>query len=233
MSTKLKDLPSATLLPRERLIQEGRAALETHELIAMFLRTGIQGCNVLEVSKLLLQQVGSLKILAKLEAHEIAQQCKGIGLVKAATLAAAFELGERAAQEAVIHHPMKSASAVYDYLSPETYSLTQEKAFALLLNSKLSIIRKVDVSSGTVNETIVHPRDVLRVALQFNAHSFILAHNHPSGDPTPSEADRRMTQQISAAAKIMGIPMRDHVILGSPSVERRYPYYSFASNGEC
>lgn len=218
------------LLPREKLTAKGRASLTDEELIALFLRTGVPGCGVVELAALLKQRAGSLAALAALDPGDIVQLCKGIGPAKAATLAAVFELGRRAATEHRQGLVLRSASAVYDYMAQELRHLDQEHMYVLMLNVRAELIRRVELGRGTLTRVIIHPRDVYREALRANAHSILLVHNHPSGHPTPSEADKELTNQVINAGKLMLIPIVDHIIIAAPT-DGNPPYYSFRENG--
>ena len=225
-SPKLLDLAEDER-PREKLIQRGRAALSDEELIAIFLRTGLRGCNVLELAARLKRAAGSLTALGSMEAREIAKCCKGIGSAKAATLAAVFELGQRAVKENLKRIDMGTPAAVYEYLAGELRYEQQEHFVALMLDSRRHLIRRCTISKGTINRTMVHPRDVFREAITSNAASIILAHNHPSGDPSPSKLDRELTRELVNAGDAMHIPITDHLIIGTGST----PYYSFREHG--
>lgn len=220
-------LTATDLLPREKLAASGRAALSDEELIALFLRTGIPGCNVMELSRDLIRKAGSLANLGRMEADDLQSLCKGIGIAKAATLTAAFELGRRAVQERKESIVIQGPQHVYDYLAPEMIWLNQEHIVALLLDIRKNLIRKVDLTIGSLTASLIHPRDIFRPVIKYNAHCFILAHNHPSGDPSPSEADRLLTDSVEKAGKIMHIRMIDHVVIGTASATRDQPYYSF------
>lgn len=213
--------------PREKLIQRGRAALSDEELIAIFLRTGLRGCNVLELAARLKRAAGSLTALGSMEAREIAKCCKGIGSAKAATLAAVFELGHRAVKESFKRIDMGTPAAVYEYLAGELRYEQQEHFVALMLDTRRHLIRRCTISKGTINRTMVHPRDVFREAITSNAASIILAHNHPSGDVSPSKLDRELTRELVNAGDAMHIPITDHIIIGTGSI----PYYSFREHG--
>lgn len=225
-SPKLLDLAEDER-PREKLIQRGRAALSDEELIAIFLRTGLRGCNVLELAARLKRAAGSLTALGSMEAREIAKCCKGIGSAKAATLAAVFELGQRAVRENLKRIDMGTPAAVYEYLAGELRYEQQEHFIALMLDSRRHLIRRCTISKGTINRTMVHPRDVFREAITSNAASIILAHNHPSGDVSPSKLDRELTRELINAGDAMHIPITDHLIIGTGST----PYYSFREHG--
>ena len=228
------ELPGKKLLdmaederPREKLIQRGRAALSDEELIAIFLRTGLQGCNVLELAARLKRAAGSLTALGRMEAREITQCCKGIGGAKAATLAAVFELGHRAVKESLARVDMSTPQAVYEYLAGDLRYEQQENFVVLMLDTRRHLIRSSNISKGTLNRTMVHPRDVFREAIVSNASSIIVAHNHPSGDPTPSKLDRELTRELVNAGLTLHIPVLDHLIIGTGST----PYFSFREHG--
>lgn len=228
------ELPGKKLLdmaederPREKLIQRGRAALSDEELIAIFLRTGLQGCNVLELAARLKRAAGSLTALGRMEAREITQCCKGIGGAKAATLAAVFELGHRAVKESLARVDMSTPQSVYEYLAGDLRYEQQENFVVLMLDTRRHLIRRSNISKGTLNRTMVHPRDVFREAIVSNASSIIVAHNHPSGDPTPSKLDRELTRELVNAGLTLHIPVLDHLIIGTGST----PYFSFREHG--
>lgn len=230
---RMTDLPAQDL-PREKLARAGRASLTDEELIAIFLRTGVPGCNVLELAGKLKRAAGSLAALGALEAEDITHllgEGKGIGRAKAATLAAVFELGQRAVKEQVRAKAMNTPEQVYEYLSGDLRFETQENMVALLLDSQHKLIRRVRVGLGTLTRVMVHPRDVFGPAVRYKASSLILAHNHPSGDPRPSNADRLLTEELKKAADVMRVRLLDHVIIGAPAPNRKKPYFSFADDG--
>ena len=227
---KLLDIAEAER-PREKLLQKGRAALTDEELIAIFLRTGLKGCNVLELSARLKRAAGSLTDLGRMEAREITQCCKGIGAAKAATLAAVFELGHRAVKEEIVREDMNSPQAVYEYLAGDLRYEQQEIFVALMLDTRRHLIRRCNISKGTLNRTMVHPRDVFREAFLCNANSIIIAHNHPSGDPTPSRPDRELTRELVNAGITLHLPILDHIIVGANRGPSTPPYFSFREKG--
>lgn len=223
---KLQDLPFQSL-PREKLLRQGRHSLSNAELLAIFLRMGIKGKNVLDMSSDLIQSAGSLDALAHMEAAEIADICKGIGMAKAATLSAAFELGARALRETLARQPIQTPEDVYDYLVTAMRWKDKETVLVLLLDTKSRLIKPVEISSGTLNESIAHPRDILRPAVIHNAYGFVLAHNHPSGNPAPSRPDDLLTERVRECAKLLGVRFLDHVIIGKPTETDRRNYYSY------
>lgn len=223
---KLQDLPSQSL-PREKLIRQGRHSLNNAELLAIFLRMGIKGKNVLDMSSDLIHSAGSLDALAHMEAAEIADICKGIGMAKASTLCAAFELGARALRETLTRCPLHAPEDVYDYLMTSMRWKDKETVLVLLMDAKCRLIKPVDISSGTLNESIAHPRDILRPAVIHNAYGFILAHNHPSGNPAPSRTDDLLTERVRDSAKLLGVRFLDHIIIGKPTETTQRNYYSY------
>ncbi len=218
--------------PREKLIRLGRSVLTDEELIAIFLRTGLHGCNVLELASRLKRQAGSLAALGAMEAADILALSKGIGPAKAATLAAVFELGQRAVREQLASLPMADAATVYHYLAGELRYEEQENLIALLLDARHRLIKRVSIYRGTLTRLIIHPRDVFREAVRHNASAIIIVHNHPSGDPSPSKPDEQFTSEIIAAGKLLRIPVLDHVIIGSPATNRPKAWYSFREAGK-
>ena len=155
---------------------------------------------------------------------------KGVGPAKAVQLAAAFGLGQRLAFETIAARPMERPEAVYELLGAEMRTLERESLRVVLLDTKLHLLRVEEISLGSLNETTAHPREILRPAVVYAAFAFVLVHNHPSGDPTPSDADRRMTRKLIEAANLLQIRMNDHIIIGAPQPGKR-PYFSFAEAG--
>ncbi len=228
---QLRDMNESDL-PREKLMRLGRSMLTDEELIAIFLRTGLHGCNVLELAAQLKRKAGSLAALGTMEASDLLTLCKGIGPAKAATLAAVFELGQRAVKEELAALPMADASTVYHYLAGDLRYEEQENLIVLLLDSRHRLLRRVPVYRGTLTRLIIHPRDIFREAIRHNASSLIIVHNHPSGDPAPSRPDEQFTCEIVEAGKQLRIPVLDHVIIGSPALNRPKAWYSFREAGK-
>ncbi len=218
-------------MPRERLIRCGRTSLSDEELIAIFLRTGIHGRNVLEMAQQIKEEAGSLEQLGRMEAVDIMQQCKGIGPAKAATLAAAFELGMRAVHEEIRPTSITMAEDVYRYFSGGLRFTTQEGMHVLLLDAHNHLIRCVQTGLGTLTRVIAHARDIFRDAVRYSASRIILVHNHPSGDPTPSQMDRELTAEVAKAGEVLRIPLADHIVIGSPRKEGGSPFFSFREHG--
>jgi DNA repair protein RadC len=209
----MKDLPEE-IRPRERLLRQGAAALSTAELLAVLLRTGSRARTALEVATDLLARHGSLDRLAGATPGEL-RQTSGVGEVKALHLLAAFELGRRLAslpprQRPAVHRPGDAAALVMgDLRFCET-----EHFWVLLLNTRHEVLDRIELTHGGLQSSPVHPREVFRAAVRAGAAALILVHNHPSGDPAPSRADLAMTSRLCRAARVMGIPILDHLIVG-------------------
>lgn len=225
---RIREIPE-TDRPREKLTERGAASLTDAELIAIFLRTGTAERNVIEVARDVLAARGGLHALARSSVREIRNAAKGIGPAKAAELAAVFEVGKRLARGPGRRPKLDSPQAVHELLAPECEALDRERLFVLLVNTRHQLVWTEVVSIGSLNESIAHPREILRPALIHSAFGFVLAHNHPSGDPSPSEADRRLTRRIHEAADLLQLRLVDHVIIGSPE-DGRAPYFSFKEN---
>lgn len=211
----VKDLP-ASERPREKLLARGAKALSNAELLAILLRTGTREDSVMRVAeKLLIACKGQgLSGICGLSPQELSG-IKGIGLVKAITVSAALELGLRLAEEPsrrkmVIHSPQDVA----DYVMPRLRYETKEHFLAMLLNTKNCVLATPVISIGSLNASIVHPREVFAEAIKYSAAAMVLVHNHPSGDPTPSREDILVTQKLMQAGEIMDIAVLDHIIIG-------------------
>jgi DNA repair protein RadC len=227
-SVRIRELPEEDR-PREKLWKRGADALTDSELIAILLRTGVRGKNVVEVGGEILARWKTLTGLCRASAEELIK-IRGIGRAKAAQLAAAFKLADRMAKEKVLQQKIDSPELVNEFFGAEMRALQKESLRVLLLDTRYHLIRTEEISRGSVNESIAHPRDVFRPALLASAYAVIVVHNHPSGDPSPSSADHSLTRRLSEAAQLMQIKLLDHVIIGSPA-ENREPYYSFKEAG--
>jgi DNA repair protein RadC len=215
--------------PRERLTRLGAASLSDAELIAILLRTGMKGVNALDLAQGLLKKYQSLGELARCSVQELAKM-KGVGPTKAVHLAAAFGLASRVAKEELRREKIDSPELVYKLLGPEMRALTRESLRVVLLDTKYHLKGLHEVSLGSLNESIAHPREIFEPALRYSAFAFILVHNHPSGDPAPSEADRRLTVRLNEGARLLQIQMLDHVIIGTGD-NGRQPFFSFREAG--
>lgn len=220
---------AASDLPREKIYKYGAGALSNAELMAIFLSSGVVGRNVLEVAGDLLEKYGNLQELGRLPVSEYMNN-KGIGLAKACKLAAAFELGGRLKREEIKMIRLDAPELIYEHFAQQLTNLPNENALVVTLNSRLQHTSTTTISVGTVNETSAHPREILRPVITRSAYAFILIHNHPSGDPTPSPADYKITERLVEAAEIMQIRLIDHMIIGSPC-SGRLPYFSFRAAG--
>ena len=218
--------------PQERLERFGPASLSDTELLAMLLRSGTRGQDVLTLAARLLTNAGSLAGLVTWRVTDF-RKFKGIGRVKALQLIAVTEIARRVlGQEQELAPVLNHPELIWTYFQPITYGLEVEKFWALCLNRKNRLIRRVEVTSGTAGSTLVHPREVFREAIREAASAVICVHNHPSGDPAPSAADIRATRQLREAAQTVEIEFLDHVVIGSKSVDPSgLGYYSFRNAG--
>lgn len=214
---------------REKLLAHGHSALTDSELLAVLLRNGTHGSTAQQIGQQLLQRFGSLGGLSRCSVGELAR-IRGLGRARAVQLAAAFGLASRLAVESVRKERIDSPERVFQLLGMEMRTLCKESLRVVLLDTRYQLMRVEEISRGTVNESIAHPRDIFGPVLTASAFAFILVHNHPSGDPTPSEADRRLTARLSEAARLLQIQLLDHVILGSPD-NGRLPWFSFKQLG--
>ena len=199
--------------PRERLRACGADALSAAELIALLLRTGARGRDAVDTARALLASTGGLDRLESAPACELAA-VPGIGVAKAASLIAAFELGRRCAGS---HLPegasLRSPQDVYRHFGPRLRRLSQERFAVVFLDGRHRVLGEEMVSQGTLTASLVHPREVFRPALRASAAALILVHNHPSGDPTPSAEDRAVTERLARAGEILGVRVLDHVVV--------------------
>ena len=229
-SIRLKDQP-ASERPRERLVAHGAEALSNAELIAILLRTGLKGVNAVEVGKQLIQKFGSLQSLALASVDDL-RKVKGIGRDKAVTLVAAFALAQKMAKELQDESPvLDNPENVVRLVRARNLLLETEQFQVLLLNTRKRLIRAEKISDGTLDTILVHPREVFKSAIAANAASIVLVHNHPSGDPTPSEADIKVTRDLIRAGQLLKIEVVDHVIIGRATAERAKDYSSLRELG--
>ena len=227
---RIKDQP-ASERPRERLAAKGPGALTDAELIAILLRTGLKGANAVTIGAQLLQKFGSLQALARASVEDL-QKVKGIGRDKAVTLLAAFTLARKMAEELQRESPvLDNPEAVVTLLKGQNLVKDVETLQVLLLNTRKRLIRVEEVTDGTIDTLLVHPREVFKIAIAANAAAIVLAHNHPSGDPTPSEADIKVTRDLIRAGQLLKIVVLDHVILGRAAEGRAKEYSSLRELG--
>lgn len=202
--------------PRERLLARGPAELSSAQLVAVLLRTGGRpGQTALELARAVLAACGDVRELGHATPEEL-QEVPGLGPAGAAVIAAAVELGRRAAPApAEEKTAFRSAADAAGYLFPRMAHLRKEHFVALLLDGKNRLIREVKVSEGSLTASVVHPREAFLSAVRSSAASVIFAHNHPSGDPSPSPEDRSVTEQLREAGRILGIQVLDHLVIGA------------------
>ncbi|MDG2400219.1 MAG: DNA repair protein RadC [Akkermansiaceae bacterium] len=225
---RIHDLPSEQK-PREKMAALGAEALSNEELLAIFLRTGTKGASAIEIGRQLIQKHGGIVPLARIDLKDLCKE-HGLGLAKACQLQAAFELGSRAARESSSAVTLSSSLAIYHFLAPQLAHLPNEKLLILTLHSNGRLIRMRELSSGSTNQTVASISEILRPVLIDQAPNFVIAHNHPSGEPTPSEPDRLLTKNLAEAAHTMDLHFLDHLIIGRPT-DSRQGYYSFAEEG--
>ena len=225
-ANRLKDLQS-TERPQERLCRLGSSALSDIELLAMVLRSGTQQFNVLETATILLNEASSLEHLLHYSQEDFIK-IKGIGKVKALQLISIMELSKR-----ILHRPkpkpiLNSPEKSYAHLLHKCIGLEIEKVWVLCLNPKNALIKEFLITSGIANSALIHPREIFRDAIKVGASCIIVAHNHPSGDPKPSLADRNVAKQLFKSAQIIDIKLVDFLILGrESSAPNCKGYFSF------
>ena len=225
---KIREMPQDER-PREKLAAHGAAALTSPELIAILLRTGRRGANAVEVARQLLEKYGSLTGLTRCTVDEL-RKVRGIGPTKAVQLVAAFGLGHRLARETLSKQKIDSPELVNELVGPEMRRLRKESLRVILLDTRYHLIRVEEVSIGSVNESIAHPRDIFRPALVSSAYAVIVVHNHPSGDASPSQTDHSLTRRLAEAAELLQIKLLDHIIIGAPT-DGSPGYFSFKEAG--
>jgi DNA repair protein RadC len=209
----IRDIP-ADERPRERLAKYGPQAVSASDLIAILLRTGSRELSAIGLAERLLCEFKDLRSLACASVEELAS-IKGVGTVKAIEIQAAMELGKRLATMTEIPRPeIRSPIDVHTLISPGLRYEPKEHFKALLLDTKNRVIRTPTISVGSLNASLIHPRELYREAISAASASVIVAHNHPSGDPTPSREDIEVTKRLLEAGKVIGIDLLDHIIIG-------------------
>lgn len=204
-------------LPRERLEQYGEKALSNQELLAILLRTGSREQNVMALASAVLNHFHQLYELKNASLHEL-MSLSGIGKVKAIELRAAIELGYRLQRSSQVKMGRISSSyQIAQNLIYELRDFQQEHLVCLYLNTKNEVIRQETVFKGSLNQSIAHPREVFKGAVKYSAARIVLAHNHPSGNPTPSQSDINFTLRMQECGKMMGIELLDHIVIGQES----------------
>lgn len=212
--------------PREKLLKKGAGALSNSELLAILLRTGVQGVSAIDLSRRLLDKFGTFRNMSHTDAREW-KEFKGLGPAKTAQIQAALEIGRRFREDEIrpAQEKISSANQIVQILMPQMRDLKTEVFKVVYLNSSNKIIVIADAAIGTVNQAMPIVREIIHAALQKYAAAIICVHNHPSANITPSPEDRKFTQELAAAGKLMNIRILDHIIIGDGH------YYSFADEG--
>src|ERR1051325_4216558 len=227
---RIQDMPVSER-PRERLVEHGADSLKNSELIAILLRTGLKGTSAVQVAEQLLHKFGTLDTLSRASIEDL-RQIKGVGRDKAIALKSAFTLARRMAAELRQDSPaLDTPERIADLLREENRAYSVERFQVVLLNTRRKLIRVDKLSEGTLDTLLVHPRDVFKSAMALSAAAIVLVHNHPSGDPTPSEADIKVTRDLIRAGQLLKIEVLDHVILGRATQERPKDYASLRELG--
>lgn len=220
----IKELP-VDERPREKLREHGAQAMGNSELLAILLRTGSQDASALRIAERLLDNQGGLAGFGSATMESL-EQVKGIGEAKALTILAAVELGRRIDSLAPLDRKViRTPDDVVALLMPRFRYEARENFLAVLLSTKNHVLKTPVISVGSLNASIVHPRELFREAINASAASVILAHNHPSGDPSPSSEDVELTRKLVEAGQLLDIPVLDHVVLGDGK------YVSFKEKG--
>ncbi len=213
----IKSLP-LHLRPREKMIERGPSALTDSELLAILLRTGRAGHSAIQIAESITKQFSDLTKITREDLSKI----KGIDTAKIASVLAAVEIGKRIGNQSIPH--IQSPTDALPYLDKMRRS-TREQFVALYLNARHELVHQEVVSIGTLTRSLAHPREIFHPAITHLAASILVAHNHPSGDLTPSQDDLAMTKRLAEASEILGIPLLDHLILTTTGV------YSFREHG--
>lgn len=210
--------------PREKMLEKGVSALTDAELIAILFGTGSREMSAIDLARKMISEIGGLEKIARADIAEMTK-IKGIGDAKAISLAAAFELGRRKSRNEVFETKISGSEVAGNYLMQKIGDNEQEVFWALFLDRKNAIKSEKLISIGGLSSTIIDVRVVFKEAVQQLACSLIVSHNHPSGNLTPSQADKDITKKLVDAGRLFDIPIMDHIIVSNKS------YYSFADNG--
>lgn len=213
------------MMRRERYLLEGANPLGDAELVALVFETGAGGRSALEIASELVERSGGLGPLARMQPQEWLD-VPGVGAARAVRLHAAIEIGRRAVAGGALGDPITSAKDAYDALGPSLQSLVDEELHGLFLDRRHRPLARRRLTHGSDGLTVVDPRQVFRIAVGVGASAVILAHNHPSGDPTPSAQDRDVTERMARAGRILGISLLDHLVVG------RGTWVSLGATGE-
>ena len=221
--TTIKQWPEGER-PREKMMKHGSAALTDAELLAILIRAGSKGATAVDLAKKLLSDQRTLRDLARMSVVDLGHL--GIGRVRASAIVAAFELCRRMPASGGSERPVfRDPEEVALVFVPKLRDLRHEEFWVLLLSTSNQLMRETRITSGTLNSSLVHPRECFSEALKEKAASVIFVHNHPSGSPEPSQEDLSITRQLTEAGKILGIPVYDHIVVGGAQ------FVSFAQRG--
>jgi len=211
--------------PRERLIKFGAESLSDAEIVAILLRVGSREITAIDLARKIIKNFGGFRGLDSRSTSELCE-VNGIGPAKAAQIKAAFELGKRFfVEDAKKQTKVESSDEVFKLVSPHLSNLSREVFKILLLTSRNTMIAEKTIFEGSLTESIVSPREIVKEAINQSAASVVFVHNHPSGNPAPSDEDKRVTKHLKSACEMVGINVLDHIIVGSDG------YYSFADSG--
>ncbi len=200
--------------PREKLLSKGAAELSEEELLAIIINSGTTECSALELAKQIIHKAGGVRGLADITMDEL-MSIKGIGESKATKIYAAFELSRRISKsKSILRYVIGSPESVADIYMEELRYQKKELVKLLILDTKGAIVGDVLLSEGSLNSSIVHPREVFKEAIIRSANRLVLIHNHPSGDPEPSTQDIQLTNRLAEVGKLIGIELLDHIIIG-------------------
>ena len=223
-NTLIKDIPKSER-PRERLKKYGRENISNEELLSIILNTGTKNKSVKDISNLILSKINDITDLKDITLNSL-KQIDGIGEVKAIKILASIELGKRVyLDNNLVNIKMDTPEKIYNYMKNEVEGKNQEYFYAIYLDSKKNLIDKKLLFIGTLNKSIVHPREIFKYAYLLSASSIICVHNHPSGDTIPSKEDLNLTKALVEIGKMQGINIIDHIIIGKN-------YYSLYQNGD-
>ena len=210
--------------PRERLLNVGASSLSNEELLSIILKTGTKNISVKDLSRTVLNEIHDITNLRDITYNKLIK-IKGIGSVKAIELLASLELGMRVCYTSLKDKvKLNNSSIIFNYFKNLFINETQENFYALYLNTKMELISYKLLFKGTINTSVVHPREIFRHAFLESAYSVIVIHNHPSNNTTPSNEDTELTNKLFEIGNIMSIPLLDHIIIGKDN------YYSFYEN---
>lgn len=204
--------------PREKLLHQGANTLSDAELLAIFIRTGTRGKTAVDLARDLLNHFGSLRALLSADLQQFCHH-HGLGIAKYAQLQASLEIGKRHLQETIQRHDvLETFRDTRNYLTARLRDYKHEVFACLLLDNRHRVIAYEELFHGTINSSVVHPREVVKCALKHNAAAIIISHNHPSGIAEPSRADELITQQLNSALRVIDVRLLDHIIIGEGQI---------------